>query len=164
MAQNRLYGRKMPRTRILWLCVGQIACSVAFGMGCVSHTGNVNPARTVITAPASSMKEKWGIEITSLRMSGNGHLIDFRYRVLDPVKAGTLADRKYSPCMIDQATGTKLVVPNTPKLGPLRQSASRLEAGKIYFMLFANSGRLVKSGSKVTITIGDFKAENLSVQ
>jgi len=164
MEQNRLPVSRMPRTGVRRLCVCQIACFVALTAGCVSPPASVKPDRAATRAPSSSMKEKWGIEITSLRMSGNGHLIDFRYRVLDPVKAGTLADRKYSPCMIDQATGTKLVVPNTPKLGPLRQSASRLEAGKIYFMLFANSGRMVKSGSKVTITIGDFKAENLSVQ
>jgi len=66
--------------------------------------------------------------------------------------------------MIEQATGTKLVIPNTPKLGPLRQSAMRLEKGKVYFMLFANSGRLVKSGSQVTIVIGDFKVRDLTVE
>jgi hypothetical protein len=91
-------------------------------------------------------------------------MIDFRYRVLDPDKAAMLGDRRYAPCLIDQASGTRLRVPNTPKLGPLRQSATRLEAGKIYFMLFANSGLLVKSGSKVTIVIGDFRAEDLTVE
>ncbi len=104
------------------------------------------------------------MEIASLRMSGNGHLIDFRYRVIDPDKAALLGDRKYKPCLIDQKTGIKMVVPNTPKLGPLRQSAERLIAGKIYFMLFANSGLLVKSGSQVTVEIGAFRAENLTVE
>ena len=113
---------------------------------------------------ALMLQDKWGIEITGLHMSGNGHLIDFRYRVLDPAKAGTLADVRYNPILIDQETGIQMKVPNTPKLGPLRQSAKRLQAGKIYFMLFANSGLLVKPGSRVTIEIGDFKAENLIVE
>ena len=114
--------------------------------------------------PKAVLADRWGIEITSLRTSAHGHMIDFRYRVLDPAKAGTLADVRYNPILIDQATGIQMKVPNTPKLGPLRQSAKRLQAGKIYFMLFANSGLLVKPGSRVTIEIGDFKAENLTVE
>lgn len=110
------------------------------------------------------LAERWGIEIVGLRTSAHGHMIDFRYRVLDPAKAGTLADVRYNPVLIDQATGIQMKVPNTPKLGPLRQSAKRLEAGKIYYMLFANSGLLVKPGSRVTIAIGDFRAENLTVE
>lgn len=136
------------------------------GWGCASaratsRNAEVPPGTTV---PRDDLRDKWGIEITSLRMSGHGHLIDLRYRVFDPDKAAVLGDRKYSPCMIDEATGTRLKVPNTPKLGPLRQSATRLQAGKIYFMLFANAGLLVKAGSKVTIEIGDFKVEDLTVE
>jgi hypothetical protein len=144
--------------------VALFSVSLAFGLvaGCASLHAPAS-SQSAPADPASILKDKWGIEITSLRMSGNGHLIDFRYRVFDPVKAAMLGDRQYTPCMIDQATGTRLVVPNTPKLGPLRQSATRLEAGKIYFMLFANSGHLVKAGSKVTVIIGDFRAENLTV-
>ena len=137
-----------------------------FIAGCASS--NI-PAAGRIAAPvrmdtALMLQDKWGIEITGLHMSGNGHLIDFRYRVLDPAKAAMLADVRYKPVLIDQATGIQMKVPNTPKLGPLRQSTEHLEAGKIYFMLFANSGLLVKSGSRVAIVIGDFRAEDLVVQ
>ena len=138
-----------------------------FIAGCASSSHMPVAGRAV--APlrpdtALMLQDKWGIEITGLHMSGNGHLIDFRYRVLDPDKAGLLADVRYNPILIDQATGIQMKVPNTPKLGPLRQSAKRLEAGKIYFMLFANSGLLVKPGSRVTIAIGDFRVENLIVE
>ena len=135
---------------------GVALCLLILSAGCVSTPTAVD------AFPA--LREKWGIEMTSLRMSGNGHLIDFRYRVFDPDKAAVLGDKQYKPYLIDQVTGTRLVIPDTPKLGPLRQSATRLEAGKIYFMLFANSGRLVKSGRKVTVVIGDFKVENLTVE
>ena len=66
--------------------------------------------------------------------------------------------------LIDQASGAILIVPNTPKLGPLRQSAARLTKGKIDFVLFGNTRCIVKSGSKVTVVIGEFKAENLTVE
>lgn len=142
------------------LLVCATLCFVIPGSGCSSL-----PAKPAATGDrAALLKEQFGIEVASLRMSGNGHLIDFRYRVFDPDKAAMMADKKYAPCMIDQATGVRLKIPNTPKLGPLRQSAARLEAGKIYFMLFANSGTAVKAGSKVTIVIGDFKLEDMTVE
>jgi hypothetical protein len=148
------------------LLAGMAAALALGGPGCASWRA---ASKGTVSGPAAAvqqtaLREKWGIEITSLRMSGHGHLIDFRYRVSDPAKAAMVGDRRYEPCMIDQATGTKLKVPNTPKLGPLRQSATRLESGKIYFMLFANAGLLVKSGSKVTVVIGDFRVADLTVQ
>ncbi len=100
----------------------------------------------------------------SLRLSANGYMVDFRYKVLDPEKAATLGDPKAKPYIVDQATGAKLVVPRSPKVGPLRQSAENLTAGKVYFTMFSNTGKAVKAGSKVTVVIGDFKAENLVVE
>lgn len=112
----------------------------------------------------TSRLDAWGIEIVGLHLSAGGHLIDFRYKVTDADKAGPLLKAENKAFLIDEATGTQLYVPTTPKVGPLRQTARQILAGKTYFVLFSNAGRLVKAGSKVTITIGDFKAENLTVQ
>ena len=113
---------------------------------------------------AAVLSNQWGVEITSLHLSAHGRMVDFRYRVLDPAKAAMLGKRENKPQLIDQASGTVLYVPDTPKLGPLRQSASRLIKGKIYFALFGNARCIVKAGSKVTVKIGEFKAENLMVE
>ena len=108
------------------------------------------------------MAEKWGIEVSSIRMTANNHMIDFRYRVLDAKKAETLFERETKPYLIDQASGKVLAVPNTAKVGPLR-SSNKPKEGKIYWMFFGNSG-VVKAGNKVTVVIGEFKAENLIVE
>ena len=126
-------------------------------------TGRAGTTNSV-ASNAALLREQWGVEITSLRLSAHGRMVDFRYRVLDPVKAATLAKREFKPQLIDQATGAILTVPDTPKLGPLRQSAARLIQGKIYFALFANTRCMVKSGSHVTVVIGPLRAENLTVQ
>ena len=110
------------------------------------------------------LESRWGIQISSLRLSANGNIVDFRYKVLDPDKAAALGDPETKPFLVDQASGAKLLVPKTPKIGPLRQTAQKPETGKVYFLLFANPGRLVKSGSKVTVAIGDFRAENMTVE
>lgn len=109
------------------------------------------------------MREKWGIEVTTIRMAADGHMIDFRYRVLDAEKAMTLFVRANKPYLTDQASKKVLAVPNLGKVGPLRTS-NKPQEGRIYWMFFGNRGGLVKPGSKVTITIGDFRVENLVVQ
>ena len=110
-----------------------------------------------------NLKEQWGIEITSIRMAVAGHMVDFRYRVLDPVKAETLFVRKNKPYLIDQASQKVLAVPNLGKVGPLRTS-NKPQEGRIYWMFFGNGRGLVRPGSKVAVVIGDFRAENLVVQ
>lgn len=107
--------------------------------------------------------EKWGIEIVGLRLSAAGHVIDLRYRVTDPKKALPFFDAQKKPSLIDQASGVKMVVPVAPKIGSMRQKTMRPEVGRIYFMLFGNTG-VVNYGSKVTLVIGDIKIENLTVE
>jgi len=109
------------------------------------------------------MAEKWGVEITSIRLTANDHMIDFRYRVLDPEKAADLFVRQTKPTLIHQRTGKVLAVPETAKIGPLRNSNAPQE-GKIYWMFFGNAGNLVQAGDKVTVVIGDFRVENLVVE
>lgn len=112
-----------------------------------------------------TMEEQWGVKVESLRTSANGHLIDFRYRIIDPDKAMPLVDRKNKPYLIDQASGKVLAVPNTAKVGPLRTSVrnGKPKQDRVYFALFGNQG-LVKPGALVTVVIGDFRAENIVVQ
>lgn len=96
-------------------------------------------------------------------MSAAGHMIDFRYRVLDAKKAEPLFARENKPYLIDEASQKVLSVPQTAKVGPLRTTGD-IKEGSIYWMFFGNIPGLVKSGSKVTVVIGDFRAENLVVQ
>lgn len=90
-------------------------------------------------------------------------MLDFRYRVLDPEKAMPLFDRKIKPYLVDEATGAMFVVPEPPKVGALRTTRKPVP-DRNYFIMFANPGKFVKPGNKVTIVIGDFRAENLIVQ
>ena len=116
----------------------------------------------IAATAAKELEAKWGIQITALRISAAGNVIDFRYRVTDSDKASALGNSKLKPALIDKATGKSLFVPNT-KAGQMRSTGQKLAAGKTYTALFTNPGKLVKSGSKVTIVIGDFRAEDLTV-
>jgi len=107
--------------------------------------------------------DKWGVRVIGVRPSAAGYMLDFRYRVLDAKKAAEVVNRKNKPYLLVEKDGSKLVVPVTSKLGPLRQSAQYAKENRNYFMFFANPGKHVKSGDLVTVVIGDFKAEHIVV-
>lgn len=104
-----------------------------------------------------------GIEVDGIRLSAAGYMLDFRYRVLDPDKAAPLLDRRIQPYLVD-ASGAKLAVPGAPKVGSLRTtSRNKLIPGRSYYILFANPGRYLRAGSKVTLVAGDARINDLTV-
>jgi hypothetical protein len=112
---------------------------------------------------ADSIEEKWGIKIGAIRLTARDYMLDFRYRVKDPDKAAPILRRGQEAFLIDQATGKKLPVPTT-KVGPMRSTTVQPKADRQYVVLFSNLNKIVKRGNKVTVVIGDFKAENLTVE
>jgi hypothetical protein len=120
-------------------------------------------AQKELSAEALGLEQKWGITVRNVRLTAAGRMVDFRYRVVDPDKAWTLLQKERKAYMVDQKTGKQLAVPTT-KLGPLRQTAVKPTQNRDYIILFTNTGSIVKTGDKVTVVIGDFKAENLTVE
>ena len=110
-----------------------------------------------------ALSEKWGIELVAMRSTAYGHMVDFRYRVLDAEKAAPLFVRKTKPYLIHQESGKALAVPNTAKLGSLRNS-NIPQQGRTYWMFFGNSQGLIHKGDKVTVAIGDFRATDIEVE
>jgi len=144
--------------------------------GCTAsreNAGTVQPAPAATgTAEASTrddavqvtdVEDRWGIKILGASLSAGGYMVDFRFRVLDSAKVAPLLARDVRPHLVDQATGARFIVPTPPKVGQLRSGGSARE-GKTHFIFFANPGRYVKSGNKVTVVIGDFEARDIVVQ
>jgi hypothetical protein len=104
----------------------------------------------------------WGVDSLSVKAVESGELVRFSYRVLDAVKAKTLNDKEVNAFLIDPVAGIRLSVPTLEKVGQLRQTSTP-EGGKVYWMAFSNPGRRVKSGDRVEVVIGNFRAEGLVV-
>lgn len=149
-------------------------CFVCFWGGFCSGSisvglGSQVPDAVEVSAPdnkldsASEMDEKWGVKILTVRSTAEGYMLDFRYRVTDAEKSTSLLSRDVTVYLIDQKTGSKLPVVRS-RFGPMRQTAVKPTENRVYTVVFSNSSRSVKKGDKVTVVIGDFKAENLSVQ
>jgi hypothetical protein len=136
----------------------------------LNPSANINASTTAAVGPdllhnskafEQKLEDQWGIELTALRMTAANRMIDFRYRVLDAEKAAPLFKRQTKPYLIHQASGKVLAVPNTAKVGSLRNTNMPKE-GRIYWMFFGNQG-VVKAGDKVSVVIGDFRAENMVI-
>ena len=112
---------------------------------------------------APDMQTRWGIEVVDIHTAAAGNMVDFRYRVLDADKASALFSKKTRPRLIHHKTGQVLAVPRTAKVGPL-MSSYHPKAGRTYWMFFGNQMKLVRPGDRVTVVLGDFRAENLVVR
>jgi len=123
-------------------------------------------AETPAPTRQSEIEEKWGVHIEGIKVSAAGYMLDFRYRVIDAEKAVALLDPRFKPFLMDQASGARFVVPAPAKIGPLRQTnrGGKPIAGRTYFILFANPGKYVKPGNKVSVNIGEFMAKDMTVR
>lgn len=110
-----------------------------------------------------SLREQWGVEVLGIQATATGYMLDFRYRVVDAEKAAPLLDRRIKPYILVKKDNARLEVPVTNKLGALRQTTKHVKPNRNYFVLFSNPARHVKSGDKVSVVIGDFVVDNLSV-
>jgi hypothetical protein len=109
------------------------------------------------------LKRRWGVDVLGVRHNAAGYMLEFRYRVLDPEKARPLFVRQTKPVLVDEASGARFVVPTPAKTGALRNSDMPV-AGRTYWMFFANPGRYVEKGSRVSVEIGEFRAAGLVVE
>jgi hypothetical protein len=155
-----------------------VAACVAMG---AAHAGT--PTATAVTAPKaaaatggspyvrSTQSEtaamrytiEWGVSDMHVRLTSQGTLVRFTYHVVDATKAKALGDKAATPKLFNPRTHAELQIPVMEKIGELRQTTG-LESGKDYWMVFSNSGGLVKSGDRVAVRAGTFYVEGVLVE
>ena len=153
------------------LLAGSLIFAGGLAAGCAtvpkaSTAGSAERAIPPATAapPASGDLGEAGIEVVWVHRTAHGHMLDFRYRVTDPDRAMELLKRGTVAYLVHEPTGAKLGVPNMPKVGSLRQSTTKPEKGRVYFMIFSANGLAVKPGDKVDVVFGKYRFDNLTVQ
>ena len=124
------------------------------------------PTAVMEETPTVAGDRALGVEVVAFRESAGGYMLDFRFRVVDNVKAAPLNDRRIKPYIIHEATGAKFVIPSSGKVGPLRQTVRNgpFPEGRVYFMMFANPGNYIKPGDLVTIVVGDQLIEHIPIE
>lgn len=146
-------------------------------MAVAAETVVTTPAAVPEVRPASSAaiilppvinpvsQEELGIKVQVLRLSALGNLVDFRFRVLDSIKAAPLFDGNIKPMLVT-GSGKKLEVPSMGQVGNLRTKSrgAPVAAGKVYTMLFGNPGQSVRYGTTVDLLVGNKLLTQLPVK
>jgi len=157
--QAKILLKKMMKKLLLLILFLIFAINLT---GCA--TSSKEQPRVNAEEDSQSTLYKWGVEVLDIKLTAADNLLHFRYKIIDPDKASPLTSLHVKPYVIDQKTGYKIMVPNLPKVGSLRQRSREARPDLIYFILFANPGMVIKSGDKVTVVIGDLRVADLTVK
>lgn len=164
-------------TRLWAAVIGTALCSVAFpGVKSAQNVGTSSSIDKEVVAAADvanadrrwhsthgvQLRRMWGIDIVSVRPVSSGYMLAFTYRVLDAKKAAPLMEKTNRPYLIDEVTGARLAVPAMENVGELRQAVAP-QSDRNYYMIFGNPGKLVQPGGRVSVVIGNFRADGLTV-
>ena len=145
--------RMLALALALGLCaVGAAVLAYALARSSAGGRGHVPPA-----VSAAGLVERSGVRVIRVAVTGDGGLVDLRYQVVDADKAQTVHD--LPPLLIDEATGGVVM---RPWMGHSHMNAPKL--GISYFVLFENTGTLIRRGSRVTVQLGDARLEHVPVQ
>lgn len=150
-----LLARK--NSQLTWL----LALTITLLAGCAAAPP---PQEQALAAAKRTPEQQAGIRIIGVRQASAGYMLDFRYVVEEPLRAGALFDRAVIPYLIHEASGARFMVPNPAKVGPLRATSKEPTVGKQYYIFFANPGRYVKPGDQVTVVVGRHRFEHLAVR
>ena len=107
-------------------------------------------------------RRTWGVDVTGVRLLADGWMLEFKFRVVDPLKAGPILDVNAKPYLVDDRSGAVLSVPAMENVGELRQHTAP-QVGRSYFMIFGNANKIVARGSDVSVMVGRFAAQALPV-
>ena len=121
------------------------------------------PEPTAVPTPEAitqaALEDRYGVRIKLLAVTGAGGLVDFRFKVLDAEKAGTLLkDRQTAPALVVEDSGATL------KTHQGLPDDLTLQDGVMYFVVYPNAGGAVKPGTPVTVLFGDVRIEPILAQ
>jgi hypothetical protein len=122
------------------------------------------PPPALGSATAAKLEERWGIRLCRIGLAMGNGMVDLRYTVTDWEKASTLADWQAPAYLLDAATGARLLLPRPPEQGCVPPLWNRLATGKMYFAMVANPHGVLRTGSEVTLVIGDCSVSHLTVE
>ena len=155
-------GKERAPVRIRVLALAAVAAAAVaaslLAWALTRSSSDARPHVSPVVSPAGLL-ERSGVRVTRLVVSGEGGLLDLRYQVVDANRAQAVHDKAYPPMLIDERSGAvinELLMGHTHSYAP--------KAGLTYYLIFVNKGNLVRSGSRVTVRLGDSRLAHVLVR
>ncbi len=107
----------------------------------------------------SVLEERAGFRVTLIAVTAAGGMVDLRFKITDVEKATkVLQDSKLVPYLVVAESNASL------KPGPETLQGAKLENGIVYYILYGNTGDLVKPGTPVSVVVGDWVLEPMAAK
>jgi hypothetical protein len=115
-------------------------------------------AATVITK--NMLEEKYGLRVNLLAVTAAGGMVDLRLKVIDGEKARLLLqDKKNFPALLAGERKNLLNVDEDTKSQEIK-----FDPNNGIFLMFPNSGNIVRPGSPVVVVFGDIQLEAVAAR
>jgi hypothetical protein len=109
-----------------------------------------------VVAANPQIESEWGIRFTGVLVLADGGVVEVRYQIVDPAKAGRIhaggADTSNLPVLIDERTGEK-VKPNSAMFH-FHHGQTNAD-GRTYSILYGNAGGAIHLGDQITLLLDD---------
>jgi hypothetical protein len=153
-----------PFVRIVVAVMGLAA--VFFGV-LLARNWSVESTTTITRSPtdlpvmptSSVIEAMYGVRFLGVDVTAGGGMIQVRYQVIDSAKTEAIHGTEVAPYVVD-AKGAKYADPGMVGHSHVGKT---LAAGRTDYILLANSMGGVKSGSMVTIKVGDLELRGVPV-
>jgi hypothetical protein len=161
---HRRWGNRP--SRLVGALTGIVLTVAAAGLVLwVTHRGGADAAAAKVpvdwrrpVVSADDLVQRSGVKITVVAVTGDGGLVDLRFKVVDPERANALHDPRTPPAVVDEESG--LVVHD---LFMDHSHSGPYKAGVTYYLVFNNPGNWLHHGSRVSVLLGDAQVRHVPV-
>ena len=175
MGGGRELNNRAVRQRTNWSFLGRLSALALAGLTLFTAVSACRSAGGEDEQSRRLAEDALGVRVLHVSLIADGGMVDVRYRVTNPEKAALLGgggsheittpeEIANSPLLIDEASGYAVMEARLHQMGRVQKQRGAPQAGLTYFILFSNTGGLIKPGSKVALAVGDARLEHLLVE
>jgi hypothetical protein len=107
----------------------------------------------------AGLADRSGVRVVRVASTGGGGLLDLRYQVIDEGSAEAVHDASTPPALVDEKSG---LVVSRLLMGHMHHG--RQKAGVTYYLIFVNSGNVVRAGDRVAVVLGAARLQHVLVR
>jgi hypothetical protein len=115
------------------------------------------PAGTTRMPSSPEIEDAYGVRFTGAYLTAAGGMVELTYQVIDADKSVAVHEDEFTPVIV--ADGTTYDKPGLEGHG----HGADFVAGRSYFDLLANVGGGLEVGDTVTIRVGDFELDGVTL-
>jgi hypothetical protein len=138
-----------------------IVLGIIYGFNVFRAARTISPQTEITSITQNAFEEKSGLRVQLLAVTAAGGLVDLRLQIVDAEKAKAFLDNHANfPAL---HVGDDVVLQTSEEAVAAAQDI-QIENGKSIFIMFPNTGNVIKPGDPVKIIFGNLQLETIQSQ